>query len=71
MQQIDGEAKDKVESWIEKLFDGMIDGLIILKEQYKALEKVVVDVGKTLRVEPFKVNEYLKILPKPQNMADL
>ena len=49
----------------------MIDCLLIIKEQYESLERVVVAVCKIPRIEPNKTNTYLKTRPKFQDMQDL
>ena len=49
----------------------MIDSLIILKELYESLEKVVINMSKMLGIKPLEANKYLKTLPKPLNMMDL
>ena len=49
----------------------MLDSLTSVKGQYKAMEQAFVDISKELKIESLKIAEYLKTLPKSQEVVDL
>ena len=63
--------EEEAQTRIQKPFEGMIDNLIIVKEQYEVLEKVVVSISKALGIEVLEANKYLKTLTKLQDMTHL
>ena len=65
------EEPTEYKHWVEKPFLPLLNSLSMVKGQYKALQDVLMDMSRTLGVQPLLVVEHIKALPKKKEMEDL
>ena len=65
------EHEEELRPWVCKPFDVVVDSLRHVKGQYAALEHVLQEISKELKVEPHGALECVKKLSKVQDMEDL
>ena len=65
------EQEEELRPWVHKPFAAVIGSLRQVKGEYIALEKALHKISKELKVEPLNMLNYVKKLPKAQDMAEL
>ena len=65
------EEEEEYRPWIRKPFDVVLNSLSTIKGQYMAINKVLVDINKTLGVPSLAIADHIKMLPKKREMEDL